>query len=171
MSHMLIVGTTESGKSMLAKDIARRWTRAGGTAFVLDPLLHTWEATEVTADGDRFLALATSHQSCLLVVDEGAETIGRYAGEMRWLATRSRHYGHTAVFVTQRATDVDRTVRDQCRHIAVFAVSAYDVALLVREFPQAGLERAVGLAQHHYFFASRFGGRAVERNILKEKLT
>jgi hypothetical protein len=99
-------------------------------------------------------------------VDEAGEAIGRYAGAMAELATRSRHDGHSAVFVVQRAALLDRTVRDQCRYIAAFSISAHDAKTLAMEWPQAGLEDAVALAQFEYLWASRFGGPA-KRGIVK----
>lgn len=60
-------------------------------------------------------------------VEEGHESI------LKWLATNARHYGHNCHFITQRATQVSPTIRDQCRNVFLFILSHEDCKLIARD--------------------------------------
>jgi GTPase SAR1 family protein len=139
MAHRLIVGMTGSGKTTLAKQYCEEYKSRGGSVLVFDPIGDTWPSEYVYNDFDEFCDVAKKSRNCLLIVDESAEAIGRNAGDYMWLGTRSRHLGHTVVFITQRPQGVDRMVRDQCEDISCFMLSKYDAEQLVREYPQVGL--------------------------------
>lgn len=95
-------------------------------------------------------------RSCALFVDESGAAIGRYAGEMMQVATQSRHFGHKAHFITQRASQLDRTVRDQCSELYVFRVGEYDAKMLSEEYGFKILKDAVKLPQGCCFKVTRF---------------
>lgn len=161
MAHTLIVGTTECGKGLLAKDIVKRYAAAGYVVLVLDPTLSVWPGSYfVTDDPEFFLEEAKKWRECLLVLDEAGESVGRFAGEMKFVATRFRHLKHSAIFIVQKPGLLDSAVRDNCRYLALFNVSAYDSKKLADDFPAGGLRRAATLPQFHYLWASRFGGEA-----------
>lgn len=161
MAHTLITGTTESGKSLLAKAIAREWHAEGYRVMVLDPRLSVWKgASLVTADSDFFMEEVNEWEHCLLIVDESGEAIGHYAPEMRTLATTLRHNFHSSIFIVQSATQLDPIIRRQCRYCAAFSCTEAEAKTLATEYPQAGFERAVTLRKFEYYFGSRFGGLA-----------
>lgn len=133
--HVLIVGMTGSGKTTMAKRLCRAYRAKGIKSIVLDPLHDPgWPADAVTSDPERFLEWARLSQQCALFIDESGEMIGHYEKQMFWLATRSRHYGHKAHFITQRANQLSPTVRDQCSNLIAFAMSHQDCQTLAREF-------------------------------------
>ena len=141
MPHTLIVGRTLSGKTTLATQLINNETyRAGRPAIILDPNLdNRWPKDEscfVTHDKDVFLRVVKDPQnySAVVVVDESGEKIGRYGGEMSWLATRGRHYGHQCLFITQRATQLDKNVRTQCANLFIFRQAASDAKVLDAEW-------------------------------------
>jgi hypothetical protein len=79
-----------------------------------------------------------------------------------WLGTRSRHFGHKVVFITQRPQGVDRMVRDQCEELSCFMLSKYDTEQLAREYPQMGLERVHLYPKGYYREGTKFGsGRTI----------
>ncbi len=161
MAHTLITGTSESGKSLLAKAICRRWATSGYRVMVLDPRLSKWDGAQlVTANSDFFLADVSGWEDCLLIVDESGEAIGHYAPIMRTLATSERHNGHSSIFIVQSPTQLDPIIRRQCRYCAAFSCGLADADTLDREYPQAGFRECVKLAKFEYLFASRFGGEA-----------
>lgn len=158
MTHVLIAGMTESGKSTLAKQICHTYYWRGYSTAVLDPLNDPgWAADFQTRDSDTFLECARQSRSLGLFLDESGETVGRYNDSMFWLATRARHYGHKTHFCTQRPQQISRTVWNQCSHLFLFNISAYDAKLLADEFNKPELRQANELAQFECFYAPRFG--------------
>jgi hypothetical protein len=84
----------------------------------------------MTDNPEDFKKIVKANTNCNIVVDESGEMIGRYAKDMGFLATRSRHYGHIATFISQRAQSIDRNVRDQCTRFFIFSQSKADGKLL-----------------------------------------
>lgn len=161
MGHGLILGMTESGKSTLAKELAAALHARGTCIIILDPLHDPgWpngERTFQTADRAQFLAMVKASRSCAVFVDESAQMIGRYAGEMEWLATQGRHWGHSSFFISQRAQQLSVTMRGQCRFLALFRCSLDDGKTHANEWAREELKGANELAQGEYFFCERFG--------------
>ena len=158
MTHVLIVGMTESGKTTLAVQLAKSARDQGIPVVVLDPLADPrWQADHIGSDPVAFLDIAQRSRSCALFIDESAEVIGRYNDAMFWLATRARHYGHKSYFITQRTAQLAKTIRDQCRHLFMFCVSMNDAKIMADEFNREELRKANELAQFEYFYISRFG--------------
>ncbi|HKI68326.1 MAG TPA: type IV secretory system conjugative DNA transfer family protein [Verrucomicrobiae bacterium] len=158
MTHVLIVGMTESGKTTLAKRICRSFRSKGIKTIVLDPLHDPgWEADLQTADQYEFMETARLSRQCALFIDESGEMIGRYNDAMFWLATRARHYGHKSHFITQRAAQLSKTVRDQCSSLFLFCVSMDDAKVMANEFNRPELREANTLLRFQCFFVSRFG--------------
>lgn len=158
MTHVLIVGMTESGKTSFGKSLAAEYKRKGTGVIVLDPMGDPeWQADVVTKDAALFSQTAERSQSCALFIDESGDEVGRYNDEMFWLATKARHFGHKSHFMTQRPAQLNKTVRDQCRHLAVFCISRDDAKLLSNDFGKEELLLANNLGQCEFFYTSRFG--------------
>lgn len=147
-----------SGKTTMAKRLVkqkREMTNRG--ILVLDPCLDPeWGADYLTDDKAEFLRVVKENRSCDLVIDESGETIGRYAKEMAFLATRSRHYGHTSTFIAQRAAQIDRNVRDQCTTLILFSVYKADAQSLAETFNDDLLLGAAELEAGGCFIKERF---------------
>lgn len=160
MPHVLIIGMTESGKTTLASEMCRQYRAKGVKTIVLDPMCdQRWQADFQTTDQDEFLAIVQNPgtRSCALFIDESGEEIGQYKKEMFWLATRGRHYGHNSHFITQRATQLSPTVRDQCSYLFLFNSSIDDCTQLAKEFNRLELKNANSLAKGEYFQCPRWG--------------
>lgn len=157
--HAMICGMTESGKTTLAKILAKRIRAKGYNVVVLDPLQDPeWEADYQTDDPDKFMEVARNSIRCLLVVDEAGESVGQYDKTRHWLATRARHWGHTSFFLAQRAQMIARTVRDQCGIAYLFRMSLDDAKLMANEFAEEELKNINRLKQFEFFYVTRFGG-------------
>jgi len=72
-----------------------------------------------------------------------------------WFATRSRHYGHSVTFISQRAMQIPRTMRDQCSRLYLFTSSRYDGKLHAEEWNKDELETCTSLPKMHFFIADR----------------
>ena len=141
------------GKTTLAVELARRNKDEGRPVIVLDPMTSArWNADFVTSDPETFLEVVFKNTGCLLVIDESGETIGRFAGEMKKVATRSAQFGHDAVFISQRAQDVDRTVRDQCTNIFIFRSALDDGILLAKSYVADGFKKCHELTKGEYLY-------------------
>lgn len=159
MPHCLITGITESGKTTLAVQLAQGYRDLGINVIVLDPLRDArWPANFQTAYQESFLniLLNPDTRSCAVFVDESGEEIGRYNKEMFWLATRGRHYGHNAHFITQRVVDLNKTVRAQCRYLYIFNSNVDDCMALSKDFNRPEILQATELKKGEYFKVARF---------------
>lgn len=157
MPHSLIIGMTTSGKTTLAKKMASDFKRNGFLSMALDPLRDpSWPCDFVTDDPQEFMNVALTSRNCALFIDESGETIGRFGGDMNKLATRIRHYGHRSIFITQRAQQLDKIVRDQCEFLFLFRVSRDDAKLMAAEYGHDELAEAYLLQRGEFYFAQRF---------------
>lgn len=146
---------TESGKTTLAKQLARDYKKAGIGVIVLDPFISgDWNADVITDDNEHFLNVVWDSQSCAVFIDEAADAVGRYDEAMRQTATRGRHFGHNMHYVSQRGQDLAKTVRDQCSYLFLFTVSIDDRKVFAREFNKPELMEAPD--QYEYFKCGRF---------------
>lgn len=160
MAHSLIIGMTMSGKTSLARKLVGEYQKNNISSLVLDPLEDpAWSqagARWQTADGELFLQNVFRARNCAIFVDESGEAIGRYSGEMKKLATRSRHYGHNAHFISQRAVDIDKTIRDQCANLFCFRVSKKDAETLADEYGYEELLDCSRLEKGEFVKCGRF---------------
>lgn len=141
------------GKTTLAAELARRNKDAGRPVIVLDPMESPrWNADFITDNPAQFLEVVFKNTGCALFIDESGETIGRFAGEMKKVATRSAQFGHDACFISQRAQDVDRTVRDQCTNIFLFRSALDDGILLAKSFVADGFKKCHELLKGEYLY-------------------
>jgi len=168
MAHSLILGMSESGKTTLARNLAAYYKKQGMGVIVLDPMRDPeWVCDFITADQDEFLQVFWSSQSCMVFLDEGAESVGRYDKAMRKTATQGRHWGHCCHFITQHGTDLAPVVRGQCRHLFLFQSSRQQGEVLAKEYNQPELLTCTDLKQGEYLHFSRFGVLKRCRVILK----
>lgn len=140
---MLIVGTTESGKSRLAKKICA--TRCASPDFdgvahlVLDPMGADWgEEVEVVATFDELHAAIIDYHAqkipCCVYVDEADIYLSMSHRANWWLLSRGRHYGLSVTVITQRPAMVAPSVRGMCSTLHAFSVSESDAKMLANDF-------------------------------------
>lgn len=115
----------------------------GRPILILDPNLDPgWEADYITDNPEDYLTFAKANFGCQLGIDESGETISRYAKDMMFLGTRSRHYGHVATFISQRTSQLDKSIRDQCSRLFLFSVSKKDAEILSEDWVDDDLKEA-----------------------------
>lgn len=171
MAHSLILGMTLSGKSTLAKALARRYAFSGIGILVHDPMgdpeWPTGESGFRTSDTDEFLAAFFASRSCAVFVDEAGDSAGQHDKEMQKTATKGRHFGHRVHYISQRGTMINRTIRDQCSHLFLFATALEDCKVHSREWNRPELMEASKFVQGDYFHVTRFG-QLSKSNIFRE---
>lgn len=156
--HILILGMTESGKTTIAKLLIKEFKAKGLKTLVLDPLKDpAFNADYQTADQKEFLNVFFASRTCLAVMDEGGESVGRYNEAMQTTATRGRHWGHTCVYLAQKAVQVAPIIRDQCGAVFMFTSGLQSAKAIAEEFNCPEFLNATQLKRGDYIYKSRFG--------------
>ncbi len=137
--HVLIVGMTESGKSSLARAMARDYEQAGHTPIVLDVTRNRgWGSTAISfCDPDEFLLYVRNPAKCLrqpIFIEESGLSVDKFDTRYQWLTTFSRHHGLRCHIVAQRAEMVSKTVRSQCANLIAFGLPFDDAKAYAREY-------------------------------------
>lgn len=155
--HNLIVGTTQSGKTTLAKQLQRLLKGQGYSHIVLDPNGDHWpDAAFVTENPETFLREAKQWRDCYLWIDEASETCSNHDKEMHWAARRARHLGHSSYFISQLVHDMAKAIRTNSAGLYLFASPLSDVEILAKEWNCAELLNAPRLKQGHFYHVTRF---------------
>jgi hypothetical protein len=158
MAHALILGMTQSGKTTLAKKLATMYRDNGVGVLVYDPLSDPdWDCDYKSSDLDEFLATLWNSRSCAVFIDEAGDVAGQHDKEVQKTATRGRHWGHRMHYISQRGTMINRTIRDQCSNLFLFATALEDVKIHAAEWNKPQLREAANFNQGDYFSVSRFG--------------
>jgi hypothetical protein len=135
--HTLITGRTEMGKTSIAKILHNELKKRGNRTAAYSPLKWEWSAADfVTDNGEellRYLRRDENH-GLYVFIDEGASSIGRYQKQYNWLATTSRHYGHSCTFIAHLLTDVSPEIRTQCLRWIMFSSRRRDFDLAMSEY-------------------------------------
>lgn len=154
---------TESGKTSLAKKLARKLQAEQKGVLVLDTLCDPgWaegngEFIFQTKDSEEFLEAFWASKGCFAFVDEGAENAGRYDKAMMLTATRGRHWGHSCFYISQVGTALNPTIRRNCSKLFLFATAREDCKIHAREWNKPELLEASTFKQGEYFYTTRFG--------------
>ncbi len=157
MAHSLILGMTESGKTSLAKQLAASYKARGIGVIVLDPMHDPgWNADFQTDNQSEFMEVFFNSRRCMVFIDEAGESVGQYDKLMTKTATKGRHWGHCVHYISQRGAMINKTVRDQCRHLFLFASSLDDSKIYAREFNKPELTEATTFGPGEFFQAGRF---------------
>ena len=158
MAHSMILGMTESGKTTLAKQLATGYMAAGVVVLLLDPLNDPeFPADYRTTDPTEFLDTFWASRSCAVFIDEAGDSVGKFDTLMQKTATRGRHWGHNVHYITQRGTQLSKTVRDQCSNLFLFTTSLSDAKVHADEWNQQEIKAANSLKQGDYYHVTRFG--------------
>ncbi len=157
--HTLVVGVTRAGKTTLLKKIAKQHVKNGYTVLVLTAVYEPWgDGVMVFDNQDEFLKVFWSSQKCIVIIDEGMETMGRYNEAMAATTTRGGHWGHSVYVAGQSATQINPTVRGQCAQLYCFAQGTKASETLAEEYRQPILAtEAPELKRGEFFLVRRFG--------------
>ena len=148
---------TESGKTTLARKLSAQYKTRGVGVLVLDTLNDPgWQADFQTTDADEFLDILWRSQNCAVFIDEAGANVGRFDTAMEKTATEGRHFGHNLHYISQRHAQLSKTVRDQCRYLALFRSSLDDCKIHAREWARPQLLGGAELEQGKYLFCGRF---------------
>jgi len=157
MAHALILGMTESGKTGLAKKLAGTFSKAGKRVLVFDPMGDPeWVADFKTHNFEEFLDEYWSSRSCAVFFDESGEAAQENDKALIKTAIKGRHWGHSNHYITQRGALIPKTLRDQCRHLFMFAQSLDDAKIYARDYNSPELARVTGFMQGEYMHTTKY---------------
>lgn len=134
--HTYIVGITNSGKSHLAKHLAREFKSAGYGVIVLDPQKsREWAeiADFCTDDKAEFLDVFWRSRDCRVFVDECQDVLDNNDKEMLQIVKRGRHNGHQVYLISQRPSSIACNARSQCSQVISFKQNRDEAYILARE--------------------------------------
>ncbi len=163
MSHSAIVGMTESGKSSLAREMAKTLQSHGKSIILFDPLSDpAWldvldpKNSFVTDNEAEFLKTYWTSKNCAVFFDEAGDYVTNSNKEMIKTGTKGRHWGHSNFYIAQRGNLLARTVRDQCGKLYMFTSSLDDAKIYSNEFNEPELLKVTSLPQGSYYSCGRF---------------
>ena len=129
--------------------------------LVLDPSETRWDADFVTKDVDEYMQVVFSNNRCLMIVDEAGEAIGRALSDATrnrvTLATRSRHQGHSAIFIAQRPALLAPAIRTQCERAWIFRQHYNELKTLAVELCNDGIMAASSLGRGKCLYSTLYG--------------
>jgi energy-coupling factor transporter ATP-binding protein EcfA2 len=134
MIHSLYTGVSQSGKTTLARMMARIAAAKKDRVIVYDPMGTptaggAWgEGTEVHEDLEAFLETAyhVDTINAHLFIDEAHHVFNHADKEHLWLLTQGRHYGLQLHLMTQRPTKVHPDARTNCGRCYMFRLAHDD---------------------------------------------
>lgn len=149
--HTLICGVTESGKTTLARKVARDLAAQGQNIIVFDPVFTAsagggWPESSVifSDEDDLFEYLSRDDVSGAHVfIDEAGEIFGGDKRHNLWLLTRGRHYGFHVVMIAQRPKMILPTARNQCSRTYMFRLARDDAREVGADMGHSGLEKII----------------------------
>ena len=148
--HGLILGMTESGKTSLAKQLIKEFQKKGIHCISLDPLGDpSFGSDFATNDPAEFESMWKRSRSCACFIDE-AGSVGKFSETLREAATKGRHWGHHFYFLSQKATQIEPLVRDQCGVLFLFRTGNQSRKMLSEEFDEPKLLDPVEMLYFHH---------------------
>ncbi len=149
--HTLICGVTESGKTTLARKIARDLSAAGQNIIIYDPVATGtcgggWpEAAIIFADEDDIFEYLSREDvsGAHVFVDEAGEIFGNDKRHNLWLLTRGRHYGFHVLMIAQRPKMILPTARNQVSRTYMFRLARDDAREVGADMGHTGIEKII----------------------------
>lgn len=147
--HNLIIGRSRTGKTFLANKIVEKLGEWGNRVVVFDPLcfaLDEWQGADAFYnDKQEFLKDVVSNTNTIYLIEEVSINLNQ---KDDWLLAMGRHWGHEFILLAQRAQQIQKTQRQQCDAITLFAQGKDDSKLLAEEYHE-DLNKAKDLPRYH----------------------
>lgn len=173
--HILFAGTSQSGKTTLARYFARKLRAANKRVVVYDPvgtatLGGDWgDGAEIYDDDYEFLSAVedpTKIHDAHLFVDEADEIFAHSMRGNFWIAKKGRHYGLSVYAISQRPTMIHPTVRNQMTRGYIFRLALEDCKNIAADYGHSNVHKIQLL--HGDFLSLRAGHPDITRgNVFK----
>jgi len=145
--HALISGVTQSGKTTLARELARALAARGQNVIVFDPVGTAtagggWPKGAIIFDesAEFFEYIERPDvKGAHVFIDEAADFFGVGDKHNFWLLTRGRHFFLHIYLIAQRPKMLAPSVRGQCGVAYVFRLACEDADEIGRDFGHSGI--------------------------------
>jgi DNA helicase HerA-like ATPase len=140
--HTLICGVTQSGKTTLARYIARQLRAKNQAVIVYDPMGTDtkgggWGEGAIVFDKtDEFLEYVSRDDvnRAHIFADESDLIFSHEQKENHWLLRRGRHFGFSVYCITQRPKMIAPSVRNMCTKAFVFRLTRDDIKSVAADY-------------------------------------
>lgn len=160
-AHGAILGMTESGKTFLARQMARDFRKSDIRTIVLRKELEPWSTKEAwfqTDNPEEFLSqyerIGRDNQrtgnSAVCFMELADADVDKYDIRFHRCFTRGRHMGFRCYYMTQRAASVHPAIRENCSQLYIFTVARKGAQLWADEFCDEEILKAATLPSHRF---------------------
>ncbi len=164
--HVLTVGMTLNGKSVLNKGIVGGLRKLGCGIIVATPIEgDQWDADLLVHDLDHAKEAYQNSRNVHFIWDEAGEFYAEDRKFMQKTATRGRHRGIVNHYIVQRAELLDPTIRGQCSELYLFRVGLDDADRFAKEWGFPELREAVHLPKGMFFHCTTEKGSLEKRKV------
>ena len=156
--HGSIYGISGTGKTFAAARVCDGVRALGMPVMVFDPLSYKGISEDFKADfitnvKADFIDYFYSNIGHLAIFEEAGEY---FTNKDKPMFTRGRHFGHINIVSSQRAQQVDKTLRDQCTTFGLVFKQAYeDAKTLAREFVYDEIVNATSQPERQCYIITR----------------
>lgn len=154
--HVLIVGISSSGKTLLAKSIAKSLI-GKGQVIVFDPLKSGgWpDGAKCYSTLEAFKVVVSRETNAYIFIDESKVVFDEDTKlAQKWLY-QNRHKGQLIFLIAQRAKMVPPNARNQCSKVYAFKQSLEDAKELVGDYG-AEMINTAKLPKCNFIFSDGF---------------
>lgn len=155
--HVMILGQSTSGKSVLGKTFAQAYLDKGVGVLVYDPLNDSdWPCHFKTDNIEEFLEVFAETEEAALFVDEAWEVFGVGQKQNHIIATRGRHQMCRLHMMSQRSySAIAPIVRDQCSDLFAFNLALKDAEELAKDWNDKSIQRIADFVPGQYLHKRR----------------
>lgn len=154
--HGMFLGETGSGKTYKARQLAATFRKSGVAVLSFIPEGHSWsEASWQTSDSERFVAKFNRARSCAVFIEISDAVVAKSDADFVRMFTWGRNLGHRVFAIAQRHTQINATIRDQCRWLWLFRVGFKTADILAEEYVDRTLCAAPSLKDYHFILKKR----------------
>lgn len=158
MTHLFIIGLSQTGKSTLAKQLAHGAKQKGYGVIVCDPMnARDWIADYQTDDLDEFAEVYQDSRMCYAFIDECFLLDTHHHRKMlAKMNAAGRHYGIRNVMIGQRYTAVPKTARELAERKLIFRQSPDDAREIHGQYPHEAVKNLPSLGVGEYLDLTTF---------------
>lgn len=153
--HTGIFGPCGSGKTTLARELARAYSSAGFACLICDPIGAEWpRGSWSTTDPATLLAKARRSRNCRLFIEEASLSISRDR-DLSWLFTTARHFGHRTHVIGQDGASLLPAMRQQLSEVFLFRCHPDLAAIWSRQFADPEILKIAPTLEKFQFLRAR----------------
>lgn len=138
MPHKLFVGKTSTGKSSMAKLLAKKAQKKGVAVYVYSTLHSTeFGNAKVITDFIKFIKLVFDRNAVGIFIIDEADLVFKnrvWADMLETALTKGRHFGSDIFLITQRPAMIDKTARSQCSTLYCCRIAGDDKKAVEKSF-------------------------------------